>query len=68
MSITAKVEEGKIVLPETVQWPSGTIVRIEPVEEQTSGAPRVSPLHPGAWEVAEDFDQPVSEEFLLSKI
>jgi hypothetical protein len=67
MSITAKVEEGKIVLPNTVHWPSGTIVRIEPVQEQPSRAQRISPLHPGAWEVGADFDQPVSEEFLLGK-
>lgn len=33
MSITAKVEEGKIVLPANTPWPSGTVVRIEPVEE-----------------------------------
>ncbi|HMP84073.1 MAG TPA: hypothetical protein PKA41_15350 [Verrucomicrobiota bacterium] len=31
MSITAKVEEGKIVLPADNPWPSGTWVRIEAV-------------------------------------
>jgi hypothetical protein len=34
MSITTTVEEGKIVLPPGVSWPNGTVVRIEPVEEQ----------------------------------
>ena len=35
MSITAKVEAGKIVLPPDVHWPSGTVVRVERVEEQS---------------------------------
>ena len=35
MSITAIVEEGTIKLPKNVPWKSGTIVRIEPVEEQS---------------------------------
>jgi hypothetical protein len=34
MSITARVEAGKIVLPDNVHWPSGTIVRVEAVQEQ----------------------------------
>lgn len=34
MSITTTVEEGKIVLPPGVDWPNGTVVRVEPVEEQ----------------------------------
>ena len=46
MSITATVEGGKIVLPATVQWPSGTVVRIEPVDE----------LAPTLWETLKDFD------------
>ncbi|MEK7676606.1 MAG: toxin-antitoxin (TA) system antitoxin [Verrucomicrobiota bacterium] len=28
---------------------------------------RVAPLHPGAWEVREDFDEPLTEEFLLGQ-
>jgi hypothetical protein len=35
MSITAVVEEGLIKLPKDVPWKSGTIVRIEPVSEQS---------------------------------
>ena len=35
MSITAIVEEGTIKLPKNVPWKSGTIVRIEPVEEKS---------------------------------
>ena len=46
MSITAKVEAGKIVLPPGVSWPSGTIVRIEPVQDQS----------PTLWELLKDFD------------
>jgi hypothetical protein len=46
MSITAKVEAGKIVLPPGVSWPSGTIVRIEPVQDQA----------PTLWELLKDFD------------
>ncbi len=29
MSITAKVEDGKIVLPAHIQWPDGATVRVE---------------------------------------
>ena len=34
MKITAVVEKGSIKLPMDVPWESGTVVRIEPVEEQ----------------------------------
>lgn len=34
MSITAVIEKGMIKLPKDASWPSGTIVRIEPVDEQ----------------------------------
>jgi hypothetical protein len=34
MSITTTVEEGKIVLPPGVDWPNGTVVRIEQVKEE----------------------------------
>lgn len=33
MSITAVIEKGLIKLPKNVPWKSGTIVRIEPVDE-----------------------------------
>jgi hypothetical protein len=46
VSITAKVEEGKIVLPANNPWPSGTLVRIEPVEESS----------PTLWETLKEFD------------
>jgi hypothetical protein len=38
MSITAVIEKGMIKLPKDAPWPSGTVVRIEPVE--TPVAPR----------------------------
>ena len=34
MSITAVVEKGIIKLPKDVSWESGTVVRIEPLDEQ----------------------------------
>jgi hypothetical protein len=45
MSITATVEAGKIILPPGIPWPSGTVVRIEPVEPP-----------PSLWETLKDFD------------
>ncbi len=35
MSITAVIEKGMIKLPKNVPWKSGTIVRIEAVDEQS---------------------------------
>jgi hypothetical protein len=46
MSIATTVEGGKIVLPPDVHWPSGTVVRVEPVESQP----------PTLWETLKDFD------------
>jgi hypothetical protein len=34
MSITAVIEQGVIRLPKDAPWATGTVVRIEPVEEQ----------------------------------
>ena len=46
MSITAVVEKGVIKLPKDVPWASGTLVRVEPVNEQT----------PTLFETLKDFD------------
>ena len=46
MSITATVKNGKIVIPKDVPWPSGTVVRVEPVAEQP----------PTLFETLKDFD------------
>ncbi len=46
MSITAVIEKGVIRLPKDVPWASGTVVRIEPVEEQL----------PTLFETLKDFD------------
>jgi len=46
MSITTTVEAGKIVLPPGVDWPDGTVVRIEPVKE----------CAPTIWEVLKKYD------------
>jgi hypothetical protein len=46
MSITAIVEDGKTVIPKDIHWPSGTLVRIEPMKEQP----------PTLWETLKDFD------------
>lgn len=36
MSITAVIEQGVIKLPKDVPWKSGTLVRIEPVEDSAT--------------------------------
>ena len=46
MSITAVIEKGLIKLPQDAPWPSGTLVRIEPVDEPT----------PTLLETLKDFD------------
>lgn len=46
MSITAVIEKGLIKLPDNVPWASGTVVRIEPVENQPATL----------WETLKDFD------------
>jgi hypothetical protein len=46
MSFTGTVKDGVVILPPNVPWPSGTIVRVEPVEEQS----------PTLWETLKDFD------------
>jgi hypothetical protein len=50
MSITATIEAGKIILPPDTPWPSGTVVRIEPVEPQ-----------PTLWDALKDFDGMVQD-------
>lgn len=45
LNITAIIEAGKILLPPGTPWPSGTLVRIEPVEPQ-----------PTLWETLKAFD------------
>jgi hypothetical protein len=52
MSITAKIEDGgKITLPTTVDWPSGSLVRVELVEQEG----------PTLWEGLKDFDSIASD-------
>jgi predicted DNA-binding antitoxin AbrB/MazE fold protein len=34
MSITAVVENGSVKLPKDIPWKNGTVVRVEPVEEE----------------------------------
>lgn len=46
MSITAVIEKGLIKLPDNIPWASGTVVRIEPVENQPATL----------WETLKDFD------------
>lgn len=45
-SVTATVKNGEIVLPPGVDWPNGTVVRIEQVN-----TPR-----PSVWEVLKKYD------------
>lgn len=46
MSIAAAIEQGVIRLPKDVPWASGTVVRIEPVDDSS----------PSLWESLKDFD------------
>jgi hypothetical protein len=46
MSITTTMEAGKIVTPPGLDWPDGTRLRIEPVEE-----PR-----PSVWDVLKKYE------------
>lgn len=41
------------------------VAHILPVPEKPGQ--RIAPLHPGAWQVQQDFDAPVTEEFLLGR-
>ena len=59
MSITAVIDQGMIKVPGEVPWPSGTVVRIEPVEQ-----PRPSGLAKGQFTVPEDFNAPLPEDVL----
>jgi antitoxin (DNA-binding transcriptional repressor) of toxin-antitoxin stability system len=42
-----------------------SIAEIIPMIEQPRK--RIAPLHPGAWQVREDFDQPLPEGFWMGK-
>jgi hypothetical protein len=42
-----------------------SIAEIIPMTDQPGK--RTAPLHPGAWEVSEDFDQPLPEGFWTGK-
>ena len=41
------------------------VAQVLPMREKSGQ--RVAPLHPGAWSVREDFDEPLTEEFLLGQ-
>ena len=41
------------------------IAQVIPMPAKTKQ--RVSPLHPGAWEVSDDFDKPLPDEFWLGR-
>ena len=42
-----------------------SIAEIIPLMQQPQQ--RIAPLHPGAWDVREDFDQPLAEGFWMGK-
>ncbi len=54
----AKKESG-IVVTKSGQ----PIAQVIPMAEKPKQ--RIAPLHPGAWEVSEDFDEPLPDEFWL---
>ena len=41
------------------------VAQVIPVPEKPKQ--RIAPLHPGAWQVSEDFDEPLPDEFWLGK-
>jgi hypothetical protein len=60
VSITLIVENGAIKLPMHV--PDGTAVEVS-VPEPPQPVQRKFGLHPGAWVVADDFDDELPEQF-----
>lgn len=46
MSFTGTVKDGVVVLPPDISLPSGTVVRVEPLQDQP----------PTLWETLKDFD------------
>jgi antitoxin (DNA-binding transcriptional repressor) of toxin-antitoxin stability system len=73
---TIEIEVDQTTLPALVQMAiDGSSILLtqagRPVA-QVAPAPhlereRVSPLHPGAWQVTEDFDEPLEESFWAGK-
>jgi hypothetical protein len=51
MSVAAVIEQGMIKLPDNVPWASGTVVRLEPVEQQPATL----------WKMLKDFDRIVDD-------
>lgn len=41
------------------------VAQVVPMPEKSKR--RIAPLHPGAWEVRADFDEPLPDEFWLGK-
>ena len=41
------------------------VAQVIPLPEKPTQ--RIAPLHPGAWLVSEDFDEPLPDEFCLGK-
>lgn len=39
------------------------VAQVMPMQEKPTS--RITPLHPGTWTVREDFDAPLTEDFLL---
>ena len=52
-------KESGVVLTKSGQ----PVAQVIPMPEKPKQ--RIAPLHPGAWEVSEDFDEPLPDEFWL---
>ena len=61
-------EEAEVVLTQG-QQPVARVVRItgSPASQAATPQRRKLGLHPGAWEVSDDFDEPLPDEFWLGK-
>ena len=57
--LEAAANEAGVVLTKSGQ----PVARVIPLPEKPKR--RVAPLHPGAWEVSDDFDEPLPDEFWL---
>ena len=66
--VTLAKQESEVVLTEG-QKPVAKVVPIAGVPEAPPGTPprRKLGLHPGAWVVSDDFDEPLPDEFWLGQ-
>ncbi len=64
-SLEAVLELAKKEAGVTLTKAGQPVAQVIPLPEKPKQ--RVAPLHPGAWEVSDDFDEPLPDEFWLGK-